>query len=123
MKTKLHNLVIIVVISIISVSCDRDIYDIDSAVKAEVKLTIGPNLTIITIEGNPSRDVEYMTVTDLNSNKTFAMHTNDIDLFEYIEGFQYELKALRIYLKNPPMDAPNPSYSLIEIISKIKQNN
>ena len=43
----------------------------------------------------------------------------DIEGFEYQQGHEYELKVQKTTLANPPADASNIAYKLLEIISDI----
>lgn len=102
-------------------SCLNENNQNDDAIKNEVELFIGSEAIKYPIgEIFPDREAVYMTVKDKTFNKIFHLETVNIEGFEYKEGFEYELKALRTLLLNPPADALNPHYSLIEIISTRK---
>lgn len=90
----------------------------DKVVQNEVELFIGSETIKFPIgELFPHRDAVFMTVEDKTFNKSFQLETSDIEGFEYEDGYEYELKAMRTLMLNPPADALNPYYSLIEIIS------
>lgn len=44
----------------------------------------------------------------------------NIQGFEYEPGYQYTLKVKQFDVANPPADAPNVRYELVEIINKAK---
>ncbi len=43
---------------------------------------------------------------------------NGIEGFDYEEGYAYRLKVEKTHLANPPADASNVRYKLLEILSK-----
>ncbi|OPB94445.1 DUF4377 domain-containing protein [Elizabethkingia ursingii] len=55
--------------------------------------------------------------TDSNEWSTIA----GISGFQYEEGYEYQIRLLKTYLVNPPMDGSNIDYKLIEVISKTKK--
>lgn len=116
MKGRLLNMMLLLFILPLLIGCSNEN---DEVIQTEVELSIGSEPIKHPIgEVFPDREAIYMTVKDKTFNNTFHLETVNIEGFEYNEGFEYELIALRTFFKNPPADAINPSYSLIEIISK-----
>lgn len=58
-----------------------------------------------------------------NSNVWVVLHEKGIEGFEYVEGYEYYLKVLKIHLSNPPMDGSNFEYKLINIISRTEKQS
>lgn len=61
------------------------------------------------------------TRTDPNSEWQFFY--NDIEGFDYEEGFIYKLKVNTFDVENPPADASSIRYELNEVISKTAVEN
>lgn len=117
MKTiKLMVILVSFIVLLFTVSCSNEN---DEVIETEVELLIGSEPIKYPIgEIFPDREAVYMIVKDKTNNSEFHLENVNIKGFTYFEGFEYELKALRTFLKNPPADALNPSYSLLEVISK-----
>lgn len=60
-------------------------------------------------------------VKEEKSNDWISLHETTIKDFEYTEGYEYNLKVLKTYLRNPPMDGSSVRYELINIISKTEK--
>lgn len=55
------------------------------------------------------------------SNTWNILHENGIEGFSYEEGYEYNLKVLKIHLGNPPMDGSSIRYKFVTTISKTKK--
>ena len=55
-----------------------------------------------------------------NSQGWFPLTNQEIQGFEYEEGFEYVLKVSQIHVENPPADGSSIGYVLIEVLSKSK---
>ncbi len=64
--------------------------------------------------------LEGMPVREEGWESWSVMPFNVIKEFEYERGYEYELMVEKTTLANPPQDASNVEYTLIEIISKQK---
>ncbi|GHB88354.1 hypothetical protein GCM10007290_12230 [Providencia stuartii] len=53
-------------------------------------------------------------------NAEWEFFYGNIQGFEYEPGYQYTLKVKQFDVANPPADAPNVRYELVEIINKAK---
>jgi hypothetical protein len=79
--------------------------------------------TIETVTIEPYKELSYgafFKSLTISSEDTYAEY---IDGFEYEWGFIYELKIKATKLKNPPMDAGDTDYELLEVISKTKASD
>ena len=66
---------------------------------------------------NPS-PIYYMNITNEATNEKFELALGRIEGFDYVEGYEYELKVLKSLIKNPPADGHIDRYKLLEVISK-----
>ncbi len=118
MKRTLLSMMLLLFTLLLSFSCSNEN---DDVIQTKVELFIGAKPIKFPIgELFPHREAVYMIIKDKTFNTIFQLETVNIEGFNYHEGFEYELIALRTFLKNPPADALNPSYTLIDIISKRK---
>ncbi len=62
---------------------------------------------------------ECMLVKEEGESEFHPLPYGDIEGFEYQQGHEYELKVQKTTLANPPADASNIAYKLLEIISDI----
>ena len=95
--------------------CDED--DDDSRVET---LVIASKLVLTGTNPQTEILVEVMECVIENSTKKFNISQGDIIGFEYEEGYEYRIKVLITPIKNPPMDGPVESFTLIEVLSKEK---
>jgi hypothetical protein len=72
-----------------------------------------PILSTIPIEG--------MNIKETTETHWISTYFSSIAGFTYERGYDYLLKVEKTHLVNPPADASNVSYKLIEILSKVKQ--
>ena len=90
----------------------------------EVTLNIEPNL--VQVSPNPpaapnSPAIIYnMSIMEDETNEKYTLDLNRIDGFTYEQGFYYKLKVRKSTITNPAADGPITSYTLLEVISKIK---
>lgn len=66
---------------------------------------------------------EFLNVQEDDSKEWNRMYLNQINGFSYQDGNEYLLKVKKTFLANPPADAPDITYDLIEITSQEKVNN
>lgn len=115
---KVLNILSLLIILFSVIGCDKNEGDI---VETIVDLSIASNTIKYPVgEMWPDREAIYMIVRDNTFKTSFHLEVMNIEGFEYEEGCEYELKARRVFLKNPPADSLNPRYSLIEILLKKK---
>lgn len=62
--------------------------------------------------------LEGMKIRENINSEWTVIHINGIEGFVYEKGFEYYLKVEKIHIANPPMDASDIKYKLIEVISK-----
>lgn len=63
---------------------------------------------------------EHMVITD-EANQIDYLPLGSIEKFEYEKGYEYKLLVKKTILKDPPADASNLVYTLIEVLSKEKR--
>jgi len=74
---------------------------------------------------NPPHDskieVPCMVVTEegaSSSAEVLRLGLQEIEGFEYKEGYEYRVRVTVTTLANPPMDGPSERYKLIEVLSE-----
>lgn len=62
--------------------------------------------------------LEGMKIKENINSEWTVIDINGIEGFVYGKGFEYYLKVEKTHIANPPMDASDIKYKLIEVISK-----
>lgn len=99
-------------VTLLTISCNRDQSDSTSTVKAivyhkYVDYQVPPDFdTIKGIKIKESNAGEWVTIVGIEG-------------FMYEENFEFQLKLEKTYLVNPPLDSPSrTTYKLVEILAK-----
>lgn len=112
MKSAIYVLITLISISFFIISCDKgDNSDRTIVVTATVyhkyvDYTIFPGNT--TIKG--------IKIKETNSSEWTTL--SEIERFDYVEDYEYQVKLQKTYLANPPQDGSSIIYKLDEIVSK-----
>lgn len=114
MMTKCIKTVLLALMSIVFlVSCDKDeLTDGVETIKMYVSAETGTY-----IPWGSEVPVECMLVKEEGKSEYSHLAFGGIKGFEYVRGHEYELGVLKTILANPPADASNIVYELLEIIS------
>jgi hypothetical protein len=84
----------------------------------EVMLTVSSEMVkYCPIESN-GLAVEGMNIKEDDVSYWTPVSLNEIDGFHYEAGYEYRLKVLKKHLENPPADASDVTYELLEILLK-----
>lgn len=110
--------IIILMLSIIFISCSDKNDDIDWTEEKNVE--ISPDIVPVNIFGEPGT-VDGMLVKIEGDNQWHAYPINFIEGFDFEPGYFYVLKVKITHLSNPPQDASNVEYALIQVLSKIQE--
>jgi hypothetical protein len=65
--------------------------------------------------------VPYMQVTEEETGEAYLLSVSQIEGFDFEEGYAYRIKVSIAPIPHPPADGHSLSYTLIKIISKIKE--
>ncbi len=114
--TKCIKTVLLALMSIVFlVSCDKDeLTDRAETIKMYVSAETGTYMP-----WGSEVPVECMLVKEEGKSEYSHLAFGGIKGFEYVRGHEYELGVLKTTLANPPADASNIVYELLEIISDI----
>lgn len=113
--TKCIKTALLVLISIIWVGCDED----EPTDKVEtIKMYVSAETSTYMPWGSEV-PVECMLMKEEGKPEYSHLAFGGIKGFEYARGHEYELGVLKTTLANPPADASNIVYELLEIISDI----
>jgi len=88
-------------------------HNADTAEGGEITLYVGPELKECTGEGPQT----CMMVKE-NPEDEYTFFYDQIDGFEYEEGYEYELRVLVTPVENPPAGGSSLNYSLVEVVNK-----
>lgn len=112
MKSAIYVLITLISISFFIISCDKDdnsdrtIVVTATVYHKYVDYTIFPGNT--TIKG--------IKIKETNSSEWTTL--SEIERFDYVEDYEYQVKLQKTYLANPPQDGSSIIYKLDEIVSK-----
>ena len=113
---KLFHFTILLLLSAIYISCDKDLTEDWSEV---INLYVDAELGEYRPWGHPE-DAEPLDGLKIKERKDADWEVIPIDGligFSYVEGNEYCLEVEKAHLVNPPADASNIRYTLIRIIS------
>ena len=113
---KLFHFTILLLLSAIYISCDKDLTEDWNEV---INLYVDAELGEYRPWGHPE-DAEPLDGLKIKERKDADWEVIPIDGiigFSYVEGNEYFIEVEKTHLANPPADASNISYTLIRIIS------
>lgn len=114
MKTKIRSIFACIVLLLMVSSCDKN------ETESTLTLTVASETVLKTVV--PSQEEsEHMVITS-DLRETLFLPMGSIEKFEYEKGFEYKLLVKKRNLKNPPLGSGSVVYTLIEILSKVKNN-
>ena len=104
----------VVFLSVILFSCKTS-EDITNSKK--ITIIIEPEYSTMTQWYSPE-PVKCLAFKEEGNNEVYKIMPNSIEGFEYKPGYTWKLKVKKETLKNPPADASNIRYKLVNVISK-----
>lgn len=112
MKNITYLLIAIIFISFLTISCDKD----DNSDRTiEITATVyHKHVDYPTFPANTL--IKGIKIKETNSSEWTTL--SSIERFDFVEGYEYQVKLQKTYLANPPQDGSNITYKLDEIISK-----
>lgn len=115
MKTKyLLGMLMLFLFTFSFISCDKD--DLTDKVET-IRMHVSAETDTYTPWGSDT-PVECMLVKEEGSANFSKLPFNGIDGFVYKKGYEFTLNVEKTTLANPPADASNVRYKLIEIITE-----
>lgn len=114
MTSKYLKTALLAVISIIWVGCDKDTPLNDTY--TDITLYVSET-TVWETAGSVASAIEYLQVKEKHSTEWQRLAMGSIKGFDYVHGHAYELAVRKTMLANPPADALNTTYTLLEVIS------
>ncbi len=115
MMAKYIKTALLVLISIIGTSCDKD----ELADKVEtITMYVSAETGTYTPWGSET-PIECMLVKEDGKSEYSNLAFGGIKGFDYVHGHEYELEVRKTTLANPPADGSNITYELLRIISDI----
>lgn len=100
------------------VSCDN--YEEKAEVGKLVVMSVSSKMAWIVVETSPYEQDQRMECIIEGSDEKLYLEKNEIEGFEYISGYEYQLKVRMTPFENPPVDGRKQKYELIEILSQNK---
>ena len=83
------------------------------AAPAEKTIYVGPGL-VDCVGVAPQKCLQVKE----DPNGEYTLFYGQIDGFDYVEGHEYELVVREVKIENPPADAPNYKWVLVEVVSQ-----
>gem|GEM_PF-1366590 len=114
MTNKYLKTALLAVISIIWVACNKDTSLNDTY--TDITLYVSET-TVWETAGSVASAIEYLQVKEKHSTEWQRLAMGSIKGFDYVHGHAYELSVRKTMLANPPADALNTTYTLLEVIS------
>lgn len=95
---------------------DKEVHDWSETVEMEVSSQLGE----YRIWGMEPTDAPLsgIQVRETSESDWQVLPLTGIEGFDYEEGYAYRLKVEKTHLANPPADASNIRYKLLEVLSK-----
>lgn len=112
MKNTIYVLITFVILSFLIVSCDKD----DNSDRTiTVTATVYHKYVDFTgFSGNTT--TTGIKIKETNSSEWTIV--TEIEGFDYVEDYEYQVKLQKTYLANPPQDGSSIVYKLDKILSK-----
>lgn len=117
MKTK--KIILGIITTFLFLGCSKD--DSPKNWSEEINLTVASQYVDYYPFGNSGVPIKGISIKEEKSNEWVSFHEKSIKDFEFTEGYEYNLKVLKIHLGNPPEDDFSFKYELLNIISKTKK--
>ena len=117
MTLKNLKLALLAVMSVMWAGCDKETSLDDTY--ADILLYVSETTVWETIGSGGTPAVEYMQVKEKHSAEWQRLAMGSIKGFDYVHGHAYELEVRKTILANPPADASNTTYTLLEVISDV----
>lgn len=115
MMNKCFRTIVVALISIIMMGCDKNEYtDKIEVIKMYVSAETGTY-----IPWGSDTPVECMLVKEETASDYSPLAFGGIQGFDYVRGHEYELEVRKTTFANPPTDGSNISYELLKIINDI----
>lgn len=115
MMNKCFRTIVVALISIIMIGCDKNEYtDKIEVIKMYVSAETGTY-----IPWGSDTPVECMLVKEETASDYSPLAFGGIQGFDYVRGHEYKLEVRKTTFANPPTDGSNISYELLKIINDI----